>query len=330
MPRQTEPNANNALGILLQGMFSRSRVYYENTRVIVDHPGLQPDILITSPGRSPVVVEAEYMPAYTVEPEAKERLGLDVTVDSRPIEAAIALHYPSDMSEVAHLADALKSSTLSYCVFTQERKAVKRFPESGWLDGSVEDLADLIRLVSVPQWAVDAATEILRKGIDNAAKILDETATSRPETVKDIAARLGMTDVTQTRRMACAIMANAMVFHERIAKMHAGIKTLEKVCGEERGQPPARGVGFMGRYSQDQLLAHFRHRQGHCRRTPVGRCCANSDGVLGTQPRRLTPPAWKMPMTSRAGSFRTSLRTGSTWPPSTPFPPPQLCWQGWQ
>ena len=237
MPRQTEQNANNALGILLQSMFSRSRVYYENTRVIVDHPGRQPDILITSPGRSPVVVEAEYMPAYTVEPEAKDRLGLDVTVDSRPIEAVIALRYPGELADESNLAATLKTSSLSYCVFTQERKAVKRFPESGWLDGSVEDLADLIRLVSVPQWAVDEATEILRNGIDNAAKILDETATSRPETVKDIAARLGMTDVTQTRRMACAIMANAMVFHERIAKMHAGIKTLEKVCGDHVANP---------------------------------------------------------------------------------------------
>ena len=46
-----------------------------------------------------------------------------------------------------------------------------------------------------------------------------------------------MTDVTQTRRMACAIMANAMVFHERIAKMHPGIKTLEKVCGEDVANP---------------------------------------------------------------------------------------------
>ena len=238
MPRQTEQNANNALGILLQSMFSRSRVYYENTRVIVDHPGRQPDILITSPGRSPVVVEAEYMPAYTVEPEAKDRLGLDVTVDSRPIEAVIALRYPGELADESDLAATLKTSSLSYCVFTQERKTtVKRFPESGWLDGSVEDLADLIRLVSVPQWAVDEATKILRNGIDNAAKILDETATSRPETVKDIAARLGMTDVTQTRRMACAIMANAMVFHERIAKMHAGIKTLEKVCGEDVSNP---------------------------------------------------------------------------------------------
>ena len=238
MPRQTEQNANNALGILLQGMFSRSSVYYENTRVIVDHPGRQPDILITSYGRSPVVVEAEYMPAYTVEPEAKARLGLDVTVDSRPIEAVIALRYPGELADESDLAATLKTSSLSYCVFTQERKTtVKRFPESGWLDGSVEDLADLIRLVSVPQWAVDEATEILRNGIDNAAKILDETATYRPESVKDIAARLGMTDVTQTRRMACAIMANAMVFHERIAKMHAGIKTLEKVCGEDVANP---------------------------------------------------------------------------------------------
>ena len=84
-----------------------------------------------------------------------------------------------ELADESDLADAtLKSSTLSYCVFTQERKAVKRFPESGWLDGSVEDLADLIRLVSVPQWAVDEATKILRNGIDNAAKILDETATS--------------------------------------------------------------------------------------------------------------------------------------------------------
>ena len=238
MPRQTEQNANNALGILLQGMFSRSRVYYENTQVVIDHPGLKPDILITAYGRSPVVVEAEYMPAYTVEPEAKARLGLEVTVDSRPIEAVIALRYPGELADESDLAAALKSSTLSYCVFTQEHNTtVKRFPESGWLDGSVEDLADLIRLVSVPQWAVDQATEILQNGIEGTARILDDAAKLRPETAKDIARRLGMSDVTQTRRMACAILANAMIFHERIAKMHPGIKTLEMVCGDDVANP---------------------------------------------------------------------------------------------
>ena len=38
MPRQTEPNANNALGGLLQPMLPGSRV-------IAGSPGLQPDLL---------------------------------------------------------------------------------------------------------------------------------------------------------------------------------------------------------------------------------------------------------------------------------------------
>ncbi len=238
MPRQSEPNVNNALADIFRRMFARTDVISENTRVIADHPGLKPDILVNSIGRAPVVLEAEYLPAHTAEEEAKARLGLEVASNGRMIEAAIALRYPEQLKEATDLPEALRSSTLSYAVLTQEPDTgIKRFPESGWLDGSVEDLADLVRLVSVPQWAVDQATEILRKGIDNAASILDEVAELRGETVKDIAARLGMTDVTQTRRMACAIMANAMVFHERIAKMHAGINTLQKVCGDHVSNP---------------------------------------------------------------------------------------------
>ena len=72
MPRQTEPNVNNILGILLQGMFFRTRVYYENTWVIVDHPNRQPDILVISVGISPVV-EAEYVSAANVESTASVR-----------------------------------------------------------------------------------------------------------------------------------------------------------------------------------------------------------------------------------------------------------------
>ena len=71
MPRQTEPNANNALGNMLQGMLPGRQVWSENTQAVVGHAGLRPDIVVTAPGRSPVVVEAEYVPARTVEPEAR-------------------------------------------------------------------------------------------------------------------------------------------------------------------------------------------------------------------------------------------------------------------
>ena len=173
MPRQTEPNANNAIGSLLQAMLTRSQVRSEHTQAIYGHPGLQPDILITAPGRAPVVIEAEYMPAASVEPEAKERLGLETESDGREIEAAIALRYPNEVSEAHNLHNTLSTARLSYCVFT-ENGGASRFPQSGWLDGSVEDLADMVRLVSVPQHAVDRATTTLQEGIDGAAKFLDE------------------------------------------------------------------------------------------------------------------------------------------------------------
>ena len=235
MPRQTEPNANNALGSLLKGMLPRSQVRSENTQVISGQPGLRPDIIVTAHGRSPVVIEAEYMPARTVEPEAKERLGLRLEDSGRVIEAAIALRYPEDVAEVNDLTAALKAARLSYCVFTEE--TVERFPESGWLEGAVEDLADMVRLVSVPQRAVNQASIALERGIEEAAKLLDEVNETRPGITEGIARLLGMSNVPQTRRMACAIIANALVFHGQIAGMHKEIKSLAMVCGDKVSNP---------------------------------------------------------------------------------------------
>ena len=237
MPHQTEPSANNALGGLLQGMLSRRQVLSENTQTIAGHPGLRPDILITAAGCSPVVVEAEYMPAAHAEAEAKSRLGLEVAANGRVIEAAIALRYPEEVGDAEDLGAALKDARLSYCAFTEEAGGVNRFPASGWLDGTAEDLADLVRLVSVPQRAVDEATTTLQEGISGAAKHLDEVNDSRPAITASIARLLGMTNVPQTRRMACAIIANAMVFHERIAGIHEKIKPLSMVCGDALPNP---------------------------------------------------------------------------------------------
>ena len=236
MPHQTEPNVNNALGNLLQKMLPRGQALSENTQVISGHPGLKPDILITAPGRSPVVIEAEYLPAATVEPEAKNRLGLTAASNGRVIEAVIALRYPEALKEVYDLQAALKDARLSYCVFTEDG-AQSRFPESGWLEGSVEDLADMVRLVSVPQRAVDQATTTLQEGINGAAKLLDEMNEAKPGITTAIARLLGMTNVPQTRRMACAILANALVFHGRIAGMHDGVRPLAMVCGDGVANP---------------------------------------------------------------------------------------------
>ena len=238
MPKQTEPNANNALGILLQGMMRGCHVRSENTQALVDHPGRHPDILITEAGRAPIIIESEFEPARNVEDEAEARLGLEVVEGRRTVEAVIALRYPGPLAYSDDLNAALSSARLSYCVLYAE-ESESRFPESGWLSGSVSDLADLIRLVSVPQKAVDAAADALERGIERVAAILDELADQQSYATIEIARLLGMANVPQTRRMACAIIANALVFHERIAGMHEGVRALRQVCGPGVANPQA-------------------------------------------------------------------------------------------
>ncbi len=238
MPRETEPNLNNALGGILRKMMHGTHLRSENTQVIRGNPGLRPDILIAAPGRSSVVIETEYDPALNAEAEARERLGLSIIDHPRPIEAAIALRYPVGLSGVDDLQRALSDARLAYCVFTDDPRDPERFPESGWLYGSVSDLADLIRLVSVPQKAVDAAADALERGIDRVAAILDELDETHPGITAETARLLGMVNVPQTRRMACAIIANALIFHERIAGMpDNAVKPLNLVCGPEVSNP---------------------------------------------------------------------------------------------
>ena len=180
------------------------------------------------------MVEAEYEPAAEVERDASERLGLRVQGQPRTVEAAIAVRYPQVVEDAYDVRQALSEARLSYYVLHQDGS---RFPESGWLEGSATDLADLARLVSVPQRAVEQVADTLEQGIGQAANRLDEMAKLRPSVTPIIARLLGMSDVPQTRRMACAIIVNAMVFHQRIAGMHQEVKTLRLVCGPNVANP---------------------------------------------------------------------------------------------
>ena len=234
----TEPTVNAILAVILRPMLARATVAPENTGGVIENPAHQLDVLVTAPGRSPVSVETEFMPARTVEDDALSRLGKTARRDAKTIEAVIAVRYPENLRDDTVDIDAvLRGSRLTYAVFTQEgafnNLRPVRFPKSGWLEGDVGDLADVVRLVSVPQRAVDQAAENLESGINMAAYVLAELDSTRVQINLEIAAMLGMENGEQTRRMASAIVANAMVFHERIVGMHpdASIKTLYAIAG---------------------------------------------------------------------------------------------------
>ena len=93
-----ESQLNGRIATLLGRMAPRWSVYGEN-RGAFQGSQRQPDILIVQPGAQPVVIENEYLPAHTVEAEARDRLGesldADVVHASGRINAAIALRSPT-------------------------------------------------------------------------------------------------------------------------------------------------------------------------------------------------------------------------------------------
>ena len=206
----------------------------ENTSVFVDGAGLQPDVLITANDRAPIVIEAEYFPANSVENEASERFGLTVVNGRKKIETAVALQYPERLKTVDDLDIAVSKAQLTYAVLYENGE---RFPKSGWLKGSCEDIADTVRLVSTQESAVIDASNYLELGIETAAERLNEISETYPRVASEISGLLGMSNVEQSRRMACAIVANAMVFHDRVATIHDGVEPLNLLCGPDASDP---------------------------------------------------------------------------------------------
>ena len=247
---QDESIANGALSKLIERVMHGRKTRAESTRIIAGkgNVGLKPDIMITAKGRSPVVVEAEYMPANEVEEDANKYIGKKVVNQTHPVEAAIAVRYPAKLAQADNIEKSLEARQLSYCAVYPNGK---RFPTTGWLKGSVCDLADLIDLVAVPRSVFDKTAKDLSNSIDSAVSVLENS--DAIHLTDEIFSMLGLADViqtqripeakkrelknTQTRRIAGAIIANALIFHERIAGVHQYIRPIDHVCGRHVDNP---------------------------------------------------------------------------------------------
>ena len=239
MPQTTEPAFNNELANALRGKHPRwresNRIGSEQTAVFLDHPGLQPDIVVHHPGGAPVVVETEFEPARTVEDDARARLGLVIAETGDVVEQAIAIRVPLAMrGDQSHLPEQIAAAEFRYCVFTHregEPDDPLRWPESGWLSGGIDDLAGLVEQIALSERRIAEGMRILEEGVGQAAAILrSNLEDAHPDVLTRIAEALHQEDGEQTSRMAMAIVANALTVHTAIAGAYE-IRTLDELRG---------------------------------------------------------------------------------------------------
>ena len=118
--------------------------------------------------------------------------------------------------------------TLEYALVTGSGGAdFTRFPKSGFISGSIGDLASFVVHAATPEDAVQRAINILEEGVQDAATILRQAAELSGDTQSAIVEHLKQSYSDQTLRMAAIILVNAFVFHQNLAGQH-GVRNLDQ------------------------------------------------------------------------------------------------------
>ena len=227
--RQREEALNAKLGELLSARYSswdENDVRSEGLGEIRDSDA-RIDVLVDNPGGRPVAVEAKFDAANVgtaLRKQVESRFGSVIDESGEEIEAGVSVVYPSGMT-----ASGLKGATLRYAVHQLvEDDHARRWPEQDdeWVDGSVDDLADAIEIVSLSEKRIRQGERVLSNGVRDASSRL-ERHRQRSDFGTDLAAVLHQEEGEQTTRMAVAIIVNAFVFHYAIEE-HSGIPNVEE------------------------------------------------------------------------------------------------------
>ncbi len=220
----TEHTINDAIAAILKetrhAWKDSDAVSSENTGMLKGN-NRRPDILVIEQNVSPVVIETEILPAVTVEPEATSRLGEQLRKTGRTVLSSIAVRLPERLatkSGNALKSELEKADDLEIAIFTgSEPTKFNRWPQSGWIKGSITDLSIFTQSASVPPDVIEKAADQLVAGVSEAAALLGEMAKSHPGALDSISESLKQEKHEQTWRMAATILANAFIFQESLA-----------------------------------------------------------------------------------------------------------------
>ena len=177
-PTNSEDTITTLFVEILMPMSTTWKIYEQTTKPLVENQR-KPDVIIRTVERYPIAVEVkvDYKrgPNETGEKQARERyLGKTLRTTGEKITSAIAIRLPYIFRNMPRneIHENLESTNdFAYALLNIDEP--HRFPETGWLYGSIADIATAIRIGATPITKIERAAEVLEQGIHNAAVIVN-------------------------------------------------------------------------------------------------------------------------------------------------------------
>ena len=249
-----EPQLNGRIASVIRPMTKGLEwTVQEELRGALRGPKRKPDILITRAAGPPIILENEYLPADTLVDDCERVMGRElepaVAGSTGRVSTVIAIRSPDNLHNCADgdQAQAMleRGAALDYAVY--QGNMVTRFPESGFLTGSVREMVNFIKPAAEARDLIAKAATALREGAEDAAALI--MVSCRPVSGLAIGQQLRQPypladdrdspevaqqkyrQRTQTARMAAAIMIDAMAYQQNLAG-HRGIKGISQIREE--------------------------------------------------------------------------------------------------
>ena len=198
----------------------------QNTQAFHDNRK-KPDFIVKENGRGPIVAEVKIDdtngPDFSGEDQTKKHLGRRLA-SYEVVTTAMAVRFPYRFRNIPNrdLMDEIRrAKDLHYVLLDVKNdvlQGIRRFPNEGWIRGSVTDIATAIRVGATPISRVEHAAYDLEYGVNEAAEMLESAIKKRPEMGRQIESILHQKSCLQTSRMAMLIVANAFMFQSTLGR----------------------------------------------------------------------------------------------------------------
>ncbi len=194
----------------------------------------QPDITVDAPGRERVLVENKYagVSPRGLEQQCLGHFGTRWAEDDRPVRVVVGMRSPERLDQFSDedLAQgAFTEITFQWSMWSENGDGTpSRFPESGWLEGRIAELAAFIDRAGADGADASSLADLVRMRLTAAAA----HATEGVGTADAFGEVLTQESGEQTNRMAMAILFNAVLFQFHLAKHHLEIPTPSQMMAD--------------------------------------------------------------------------------------------------